>query len=103
MSKNTKIIAIIGGVLILALVLFSALTEGGCGATIDVWKGMLGCSSKEAASEGGASSRNTVQKEEGKTEEKADEADEPEAEEPAKKEEPAEEEVKEEAEEGADD
>lgn len=57
MTKNTKIIAIAGGVLILALVLFSALTKGGCGATFDVWGGLLGCSSEAKKGEA-ASSRN---------------------------------------------
>lgn len=55
MSKNTKIIAIAGGVLILALVLFSALTKGGCGATFDVWGGLLGCSSKSEKAKPGSS------------------------------------------------
>jgi hypothetical protein len=59
MSKNTKIIAAVGGVLIIAFVLVSALTKGGCGGAMDVWSGMLGCGGKtEKAAAGGASSRN---------------------------------------------
>ncbi len=78
MSKNTKIIAIIGGVLILGLVLFSALTEGGCGETFNVWRGILGCKKSGAP----AATRDTPKKEEAKPAETADdegeEADEPE-------------------------
>lgn len=50
MSKNTKIIAIVGGVLIIVLVLYSALSKGGCSGAIDAWKGVLGCQSKKKVS-----------------------------------------------------
>ncbi len=49
MSKNTKIIAIVGAVLIVILVLYSAFTKGGCSGAIDAWKGVLGCQTKKKA------------------------------------------------------
>lgn len=56
MSKNTKIIAAVGGGLIVVLILYSALTKGGCGGALDVYKGWFGCSAKK--SEQKKSSRN---------------------------------------------
>ncbi len=57
MSKNTKIIAISGGALILAFILVSAFTKGGCSGAIDVWKGMLGCQAKKTATNKKGNSR----------------------------------------------
>jgi len=57
MSKNTKIIAIAGGVLILAFILMSAFTKGGCSGAIDVWKGMLGCQANKKATKKKGNSR----------------------------------------------
>lgn len=97
MSKNTKIIAIAGGVLILALILFSALTEGGCGETVNVWRGILGC--KKGAP---AATEEKPKKEEAKPAETADDESD-EADEPEPKTAPADEEAEEGGEEGADD
>ena len=57
MSKQTKLIAAIGGGLILILIIFSAVTKGGCGGALDVWGGYLGCSSKKKGAKA-KSSRN---------------------------------------------
>jgi hypothetical protein len=56
MSKNMKIVAIVGAVLIVGFIIMSAVTKGGCGGAMDVWGGMLGCQS-EAEKGKGASSR----------------------------------------------